>query len=201
MHHYYYKPSKPAANLYLQKLFDERSYQDHINAVTKIKASTKVPSFADKPNSFKYLRPLRKSSNTARSQSDTSRFQNNASQLSNQSQNSVSRTPSYAQLDTSSIYHQSSITLQKDPKTKPISTIEENALMYKRIMNVKPVLSREKMERDWKKSRHYKSIATHYPDNWKEFADKEDKVKQLSMSLIKPSSSSTLPPIKGSIKH
>ena len=151
----FYQPIRPATNLYLQKLVDDRSYHNHLRKLYGIKTGSLYKT--------EYAVPT----------TDYPHIRNNKrlivqKQLENQTIEELKRMTdeSKKRVDDRYEYEKKSLLYPKR-KQELIKQSEENINIMQRLVNVKPVVSKTILGREWDKQKHYASIVSRYPENWR----------------------------------
>ena len=183
--YHFYQPVRPTSNLYLQKLIDDNNYYKHLRKLYEIKSGHAYkPQYTENAVEYTHIK------NSGRLKSIKKHEIEQAED--NRLKSLISGTKK--RVDDRYEYEPKSL-MQVKRKTDQMRQSEENANLFNRIVNVKPVVSKLNHGKEWDKQKYYANIATKYPENWKSLVAKENTFIKKELEKVKTVSSQKLPKI------
>ena len=157
--YHFYQPVRPASNLYLQKLIDDHNYNNHLKKLYGIKTGNLYKTkYSETSSEFPHVRNHQRLKIQKKIEIETTEV---LKHISDESKKRV---------DDRNEYEHKSLLYPKR-KHDLIKQSTENLSLLNRLVNVKPVVSKTVLGKEWNKQKVYASIVTRYPENWRHFVN------------------------------
>jgi hypothetical protein len=172
--YHFYQPVRPASNLYLQKLIDDQHYNNHIRKLYGIKTGDSYKTkYAETSSEYPHIRNHQR----VQRQKQIAKENFTTRLLKHIADDSKKR------VDDRNEYEQKSLLYPKR-KNDIMKQSLENLSLLNRLENVKPVVSKNVLGKEWDKQKVYASIITRYPENWRHYVNQYSFSKDIFLKII-----------------